>query len=405
MDVERLRRDFPPLQETSRGRPVVYFDNACMTLKPTPVLDAMQAYYRTSPGCHGRSNHLFGRRTTEAYDGARKRLQRFLGAARPHEVIFTRNATEAINLVASGLGLGVGDVVLTSDVEHNSNLLPWQRLAKRSGVRHRVVPGRPDTTFDLDAYAGLLREGGVKLVSVLHTSNLSGVTFPVDDVVELAHRHGAQVLLDAAQAPLTHALDVKRWGVDYLALSAHKMLGPTGFGLLYARADRQAGLEPLLVGGETVQDTTYVSSEPAPAPDRFEAGLQDYAGAVGAAAAADYVQKLDPAAIRRHVVALNARATHALLALDRVQLVGPADPALRGSVLTFVAEGMRSEDLARVLDEGAGIMVRFGKHCVHSWFNARKVPDTVRVSFGPYNTPDEVDLFVEHVTRVLRHFR
>jgi len=404
-DAVSIRPDFPALGERIAGREVVYLDNACMTLKPRAVIDAIVGYYTRASGCHGRSDHAFGRRATELVDGARAEVRRFIGAKHDREVIFTRNTTEAINLVARGIGLAPKDAVVCSDIEHNSNLVPWQVLKEDVGIRHLVVPTRPDTTFDLDALSRTLAGGGVRLVSMLHTSNLTGVTFPVAQIVEIAHKHGARVLVDAAQSMLTHPLDVRRLGADFVAFSVHKMLGPTGVGVLYVRDDLLETLKPLVTGGETVLDTTYAGREIAGAPDRFEAGLQDYAGIAGAGAAVKYVAHLSQDRIREHVTALNAAATEGLMALPGVRVLGPADPAARGAILNFIVERMQAADLSRILSEASGIMVRAGRHCVHSWYNATLAADSVRVSFGPYNTRDEVEYLVRTAGDVLRHFR
>jgi cysteine desulfurase/selenocysteine lyase len=402
LDPLALRPDFPALTRQYKGRPVVYLDNACMTLKPEAVLRAEAEHGRVSPGCHGRTDHLFGLAATNAYDEARADLARFIGAREPGEVIFTRNTTEGINLIAAGLGMKEGDVVVASGLEHNSNLLPWQILAERSGVGHEVVPVRPDTTFDLEAYENVLRSKRVRLVSVLHTSNLSGVTFPVERIAELAHRHGALVLLDAAQAALTHRLDVQAWGADFLALSAHKMLGPTGMGLLFIRKELQGRVRPLLSGGETVTDTTYRSRTMAAGPDRFEAGLQNYAGAAGAAAAARYVAGLGPENILAHVVSLNEAFSSSLLSHRKARLIGPSEAARRGGICNFTIDGADSYAVAKALNRNGGIMVRAGKHCVHSWYHATGTADSVRVSFGPYNTKDEVERLLPALRRWLR---
>jgi cysteine desulfurase/selenocysteine lyase len=391
--------------EQVRGRPLIYLDNACMSLKPQAVIDAIIDYYRSGSGCHGRTDHLFGRRTTERYDRAREAIRKFLGAGSTREIVFTRNATESINLVARGLRMAAGERVLTTDIEHNSNLVPWHVLAAERGIVHRIVSTRADTTFDLEALAAAFAEGPVRLVSVLMTSNLTGVDFPVADICRIAHAHGALVMVDAAQAPLTHAIDVRAMGADFLALSSHKMLGPTGVGILYLREDLVDSVEPLVVGGEAVLDTTRDSHRVAPSPDRFEAGLRDYAGAYGAAAAARYVGELGPERIRAHVVSLNARATAGLLGIDGVRLLGPEDPSLRNGILNVVIDGIPPADLSRLLNDGANLMVRHGKHCVHSWYHHMDIPDSLRISFGPYNTEHEVDELVDHTNRILRHFR
>jgi cysteine desulfurase/selenocysteine lyase len=307
--------------------------------------------------------------------------------------------------VAQGLPWATGDAVLTSGLEHNSNLLPWQRLVRERGVRHLIAPLHPDTRLQLERLEALVRSPGLRLVSVLACSNVTGVSFPVREIVDMAHAAGVPVLLDAAQAGLHTSLDLASLGVDYCALSSHKMLGPTGFGMLYVRRERLEGLRPLLVGGETVVDASYEHARLAPAPDRFEAGLQDYAGALGAAEAARYLAGLGPEAVHRHLVALNLRASERVAALPGLRILGPADPAARAGILNMVIDGIPARDLARVLDASHGLMLRSGRQCAHAWYGATGTPDSLRASFGPYNTAAEVDLLCETLEQVLRHFR
>ena len=402
-DVARWRADFPALAQRIHGKPVVYLDNACMSLRPQVVLDAMATYYGQMSGCHGRVDHYFGTATTRAFRNAREVVQAFVGAAKPSEILFTRNTTESLNVVANVLGLKAGDAVVTSDLEHNSNLLPWLALRDRVGIEHRVVPTRADTTFDLTALRERL-DRRVKLVSVLHTSNLTGVSFPVADIVAEAHRVGALVLLDAAQGALHGDLDVRALGVDFLAFSGHKVLGPTGTGVLYAREDLLERLPCFLYGGETVQDSTYEGYTLGPAPDRFEAGLQDYAGAIGLAQALTYLNDVGARTIARQIARLNRQASDELAKTKGVHVLGPADPAQRGGVLNVHVDGIDAGDVAYLLNKHANIMTRSGKHCVHAWYNARKLPGSLRASFSFYNTPEEVEAFVWTLRDVLRFF-
>ena len=401
--MNRYRGDFPVLERRIGGRPVVYLDNACVSLRPTVVVDAISRYYLEHPGCHGRTDHHFGRETTRAIDQARRRVQRYIGAGHPEEIVFLRNTTEGINLIANTFAWRSGDAVLCSDVEHNSNLLPWQGLRHR-GVEHRIFPTRPDTSFDMDAFREHL-DGTVKLVSVLHSSNLSGVTFPIGDIIREAHRVGARVLVDAAQSMLHQDIDVVALDADFLVFSGHKVLGPSGTGVLYGKQDLLRSLPPFLRGGETVTDTTYHAATLADIPDRFEAGLQDDAGAIGLGAAVQYLMGVGKKAIRAETTALNEAATAGLSGLDGALVIGPPEATARGGILNFTLAGMNDGDLSRLLNENANIMVRQGKHCVHSWYNARSLPGSVRASFSFYNSQDEVDLLVRTLRDLVRFFR
>jgi cysteine desulfurase/selenocysteine lyase len=402
-DVERIRADFPLLTRPVRGKPPIYLDNACTTLRPEPVVRAIEAHVRFGTACHGRSNHRFGRDATAVLARARDGARRLLGAERPEEVVFVRSATEGLNLVAASLGLARGDVVLTSDLEHNSNLLPWQRLASTRGVRHEVFPLAPeaDEPFDLGAFRERLRRGGVKLVALLHVSNVLGIELPVAAVCREAHRHGALVLVDGAQAVLTRRVDVRALDADFYVFSLHKMMGPTGIGVLWGRTALLEAFPPFHVGGDTVTDVTFAGCTWAPLPSRLEAGVANVDGAAGAAAAFEYRNGLGPERSHDHVVALNRLATEGLTRLPRVRLLGPADPARRGAVLNFHVDGVDSKALARVLDERANVMVRAGKHCAHAWYNATGRPESVRASFAVYNTPAEVAALVRTVANVV----
>ncbi len=396
LDPVKIRKDFPSLQLRLRGRPPTYLDSACTTLRPEPVIQAVASFQRATVGCHGRTNHAFGRATTQTYDNARAAVQRFLGAAEPAEIVFVRNTTEAINLAAASLPLQAGDEVITTDIEHNSNLLPWQRLARQKGVVHRVHSHDIEAPFDMVAFRRLLGPK-TRVVALPHTSNLCGITLPIARIAEAAHDAGALVLVDGAQAVTTQAVDVQALGADFYALSFHKMFGPGGIGALYGRRDLLERFHPFLVGGGTVDEASFTEVHFEPVPDRLEAGVCNYEGAVGAHAAIEYLEAIGQQALHDHVVELNRVATDALLRNRRLRLLGPRDPELRGPVFAFTVDGLESEALARLLDTRSGIMVRYGKLCVNAWFAEQRMPGAVRASFSAYNTREEVQRFARTV--------
>ena len=395
MDITKIRQDFPVLSENG-----IYFDNACQSLRPQSVIDAVTEYYREYSACAGRSNHHLAAKVTQKCDDARARIAKFLHAKRKEEIVFTGNTTEGINLVANTLNLKEGDVVLTSDKEHNSNLIPWQMLHNKVGIVHRIVRSREDNTFDLDAYKQALGNG-VKLVSLGMTSNLDGVTIPTAEIVRLAHQHGALVLFDAAQAAPHQVIDVRKLDVDFLAFSGHKMLGPSGTGVLYGKYKLLEKLSPFLVGGDTVSSSTYDSCEFLPPPEKFEAGLQDYAGIIGLGEAVSYLERIGFAQIQKQEYALNSYITEELQKIPNLVILGPSDPKERSGIISFYISGKDHHQIALMLDASTKIMVRSGQHCVHSWFADRKIPGSVRASVYFYNTLEESELFVKELHKVL----
>jgi cysteine desulfurase/selenocysteine lyase len=395
MDVIKLRRDFPALADKG----LIYFDTACQSLRPQSVIDAMNAYYQEYPACSGRSMHHLAAKVTQKVDEARIALQKFLNAAKKEEIIFTRNTTEGINLVVNALDFKAGDVILISDKEHNSNLIPWQKLCRQKGTLLKIVPTHPDGTLDLDAYAKLL-DGGVKLVSLGHTSNLDGVTIPAAEVIKLAHKSGALVMLDAAQSAPHRRLDVRALDVDFLALSGHKLLGPSGTGVLYGKLALLEKMDPFLVGGDTVASSTYETAEFLPPPEKFEAGLQDYAGIIGLGAAVQYLQKVGFDTVARHELEITRILTAGITAIPGLHLIGPADHSLRGGITTFYIDGIDSHRIALMLDQMRGITLRSGQHCVHSWFHSRGITGSVRASAYFYNTVEEAQILVEHLLKI-----
>jgi cysteine desulfurase/selenocysteine lyase len=401
MDIQKIRQDFPLLNEINHPKPVVYFDNACQSLRPQSVIDTINQYYREYPACGGRSMHHLAARVTRECDQSRSIIAKFLNAARKEEIVFTRNTTEGINLVANSLGLKKGDAVLISDKEHNSNLIPWQLLQNKVGIELKIIPSHADNTFDLDAYQKRLMRS-IKLVALGMTSNMDGVSIPATEIIKLAHKNGSLVLLDAAQTMPHQKVDVRGLDVDFLAFSGHKMLGPSGTGVLYGKYAHLEKLEPFLVGGDTVISTTYTDHQFLPPPEKFEAGLQDYAGIIGLGEAVKYLQKIGSKFIQEQETRLNEWVSTEIVSIPRLKIIGPADPHLRGGIVSFYLDGIDTHQIALMLDQMAGILVRSGQHCVHSWFNAHSIQGSVRVSFYFYNTLAEAETFVANLKKIIK---
>ncbi len=395
MNINTYNQDFPLLRD---GK-IIYFDNACQTLRPGSVIKAMNEYYEVYPACGGRSMHRLAAKVTEQCDLARKSIADFIGAKHKEEIIFTRNTTEGINLVANCFGLKSGDVVITSDKEHNSNLIPWQVLKTRIGIVHKIIPTDTNGQLDMLAYEQAL--SGATLVSMGMTSNLDGVTFPVEEIIHMAHKAGAKVLLDGAQAVPHRKINVTKLDVDFLAFSGHKMLGPSGMGVLYGKRDLLNALSPFLVGGDTVSSSTYDSHEFLPIPEKFEAGLQDYAGIIGLGEAVRYLENVGFDFIAETEHTLNAYVSSQLKKIDGLTIIGPEDPNLRGGIVSFYIKDKDHHQIALMLDETAGICVRSGQHCVHSWFASRNIPGSVRASFYFYNTLKEAETFVTNLKKII----
>jgi len=400
VSVDRIRADFPALA-AAPGRPApVYLDSACMSLVPRPVLSAMEEYYRDYPGCAGRSLHRFAEEVGRRYEDARTAFARFLGRADPRGVVFVRNATEAISLVGEGFDWRRGDRVLISDREHNSNLIVWQRLAAERGIRVEILTLSDDGHFDAEVLERHLAHR-VRLVSLFHTSNLDGRSLPIREIVERAHDRRAAVLVDGCQAAPHEKVDLDRLGVDFYAVSGHKMLGPTGTGVLASTPEALGRLRPLVVGGETVEWSTLDSHALRPPPYRFEVGLQNYAGIVGSRAALDYLAGLGWETIQERQRSVNQRITAAFAEEPRLHVLGPSDPDDRPSIFAFTLDGVDPNDAALFLDEGYRVMVRSGMHCVHSFYARRGLSGNVRASFYVYNDRHDADTFIRGVEELL----
>jgi len=394
---ERCRRDFPILSRIVNGHPLVYLDSAASSQKPAAVIEAIGRYYETSHANVHRSIHTLGEEATERYEGARDAVRAFIGARGREEVIFTRGTTESINLVAQAVGrtLARGDEIVVSELEHHSNLIPWQMVCRDRGTVIRAVPLLPEGYLDLEAYARLLSPR-TRIVALAHVSNVLGTINPVAQMVEQAHRVGALVLLDGAQAVPHLPVDVSAIGADFYAFSGHKMLGPTGIGVLHGRREVLERLEPAWGGGEMIKEVWIDHAQWNDLPWRFEPGTPPIAGAVGLHAAIEYLGKLGMAQVSAHEQALTAATMEALARIPGVSLYGPANPEMKGAVVAFNVDGIHPHDGAALLDQH-GIAVRAGHHCAQPLMKCLGIAGTLRASFSVYSTPQDVQRLADAV--------
>jgi cysteine desulfurase / selenocysteine lyase len=403
LDWNRIREDFPILSQEVNGHPLIYFDNAATTQKPRAVVDALRQYYEQNNANVHRGLHELSSRATEAYESARQRVASYLNATSPDEIVFTRGTTESINLVAQAWGgrfLHPNDIILLTEMEHHSNLVPWQLLAERSGARLRFLPVREDGTLALDQLPQLLTPE-VKLFAFTHVSNSLGTINPVRDLCRRARSVGALTLVDAAQSAGHLPLDVQELGCDFLAFSGHKMCAPTGTGALYGRAEILDAMPPWHGGGEMIVSVTFEKSTFKKAPHRFEAGTPNIAGAIGLAAAIDYLEQIGRPAIFAHDSALAAYAAKRLAELPGMRLLGPQRE--RGALAGFVMKGVHPHDLTTFADQ-YGLALRGGHHCNQPLMRKFGLPGTTRASFYFYNTMAEIDRMIEILQAAVRFF-
>ena len=399
MDVNSVRGDFP----TVRKGQGIYLDSACQSLRPDSVIRAITEYYEEYPACGGRSVHSMATRVSIAVDETREALARFFGTKDPDCYIFTKNCTEGLNTAAYGLGLGRGDAVVTTDMEHNSNHVPWLRLAETVGIERRYSKSGHDGRFDLEAFHKCM-DRKVKVVSVQQSSNVTGCTVPVKAVAEIAHDYGAIVVVDGAQSAPHIPVNMEDLDADIYCMSIHKMLGPSGMGVMYGKREVLESLRPLSLGGGTVGLTTYDSVNLAPIPDRFEAGLDDYAGIVGTKAAIEYLSRIGMDEVERWDSMLMERMCSDLEDVRGLHMVGPEEPSLRGSVFSFNIDGLGAHDIGMMLDSMAGVMIRSGMHCAHPFYVSRGIDGSARASTYIYNTVEEVDIFANAVRHIAETF-
>jgi cysteine desulfurase/selenocysteine lyase len=398
-DVYSIRNDFPILSELSRGKPLVYLDNAATSQKPRAVLEAVDWAYRHAYANVHRGVHTLSERATKAYEDARARVQRFIGAADPREIVFVRGTTEAINLVAASFGranIREGDEILVTEMEHHSNIVPWQLLRDQTGARLRVVPIDDRGELIIEEFERLLTER-TRIVSLVHVSNALGTINPVERVIEMAHAAGAKVLLDGAQAVPHMQVDVQALDCDFYAFSSHKLYGPAGIGVLYGRYELLDAMPPYQGGGEMIRRVTFERSDFAKPPTRFEAGTPNIVAPVGLATAIDYVEGLGLDRIAAHEEGLLRYAQEATSQVPGIRYIGTA--AHKAGILSFELEGIHPHDIGTIVDH-EGVAVRAGHHCAMPVMDHFKVPATTRASFGLYNTREDVDALVAALHKV-----
>jgi len=407
VDAERIRADFPILDRVMRGgHRLAYLDSGATSQKPLAVLDAERDFLTTSNGAVHRGAHQLMEEATDAFEDGRAVIAGFVGAG-PDEVVFTKNATEALNLISYALGdersrfaVGPGDVIVTTELEHHANLIPWQELCRRTGAELRWFGVTDDGHIDLDS---LRLDDSVKVVAFTHHSNVTGTDAPLDELVRRAHDVGALTVLDACQSVPHRPVDFGALGVDFAAFSGHKMLGPTGIGVLYGRRELLAQLPPFLTGGSMIETVTMEAATYAAPPQRFEAGTQMISQVVGLAAAVRYLGDIGMAAVEAHEHRLVAATLAGLADIPEVRIVGPADPAARRSPVAFVVDGVHAHDVGQVLDDD-GVAVRVGHHCAAPLHRRLGVSATVRASFAVYNTVEDVDRLIAGVRRAIDFF-
>jgi len=404
LDIARIRADFPILSQTIRGKPLVFLDSAASAQKPRAVIDAMRTTMETQYANIHRGLHWMSERTTDAYEAARDAVAGLMNAGDRDEIVFVRNSTEAINLVAHSYGRGImkpGQAVLISDMEHHSNIIPWQLLRDAHGIELRVAPITDAGELDMDAFEALLADGKVGLVAITHMSNVLGSVTPAERIVRLAHARGAKVLFDGSQAIVHRRVDVQALGCDFYAWTGHKLYGPTGIGVLWARRELLESMPPFLGGGEMISSVTYEKSTWARVPHKFEAGTPAIIEGIGLKAAIDYVLAIGYDAMAAHEASLTDHALARLSAVEGVHILGRAQD--RGGVVAFSLDKAHAHDIATLLDR-QGIAVRAGHHCAEPLMRRFNLDSTARASFGIYTTHDEIDFLADSLLRVREFF-
>ena len=402
-DVQRIRRDFPILTRSIREQNLVYLDNAATTQKPQPVLDTLANYYATGNANIHRGVYLLSEEATAAYDRAREKVQGLLNARAAHEIIFTRNSTESINLVAQSYGrqnLGPGDEILITHMEHHSNIVPWQLLCEQVGARLCVAPIDDDGTLQLDEFQRLISPR-TRLVAVVHLSNSLGTINPVQDIVRMAHARGVPVLIDGSQSVYHMPVDVQALDCDFYVFTGHKLYGPTGIGVLYGRESLLEQMPPYQGGGDMIRSVTFDKTTYAELPHKFEAGTPHIAGAIGLGAAVDYLLSVGFEGISRHEADLLAYGTNALSEVKGLRLIGTSPN--KASILSFVMDGAHPHDIGTIVDAD-GIAIRTGHHCTQPVMDRFGVPATARASIAMYNTHEEIDALVKALEHVRETF-
>ena len=403
LDIQEIRTAFPILQQKVNGKPLVYFDNAATAQKPQRVIGKLTEYYTGYNANIHRGIHTLAEKATKAYEAARKAAQEFVGAQYGEEIVFTRGVTESINLVAASYGSFIreGDEIIIAELEHHSNIVPWQMLCERKGAVLRVIPVNDRGEMDLEAYKKLL-SNKTRMVATNHASNTLGTINPVEEIIQLAHGHGAVVLIDGAQAAAHLPIDVVALDADFYCLSSHKMYGPTGVGVLYGKKEWLEKMPPYMGGGEMIKDVTFGKTTYNDLPYKFEAGTPNIADVVAFAEAIAFINELGKKNIHHHETELLSYATALLGQMDGLRLIGTA--AQKVGVLSFVIDGIHHFDIGQMLD-ARGIAVRTGHHCTQPLMDRFGIEGTVRASFAVYNTKEEIDRLAEGITRTINFLK
>jgi cysteine desulfurase/selenocysteine lyase len=400
MDVQKIRKDFPILQREVNGQPLVYFDNAATSQTPVQVIDTIADYYKNYNANIHRGVHSLSQEATDAYEAARKKIQKHFNAAQSHEIIFTSGTTHSINIVSNGYAelLKKGDQLIVSALEHHSNIVPWQMLCEKTGAELKVIPMNEDGVLIMEAYEKLLSDK-TKLVFVNHVSNALGTVNPIKEIIDKAHAVGAQVLIDGAQSAPHIQADVQALDVDYYVTSAHKLCGPTGVGMLYGKQSALKRLPPYQGGGEMIAEVTFEKTTYADLPHKFEAGTPNIAGGIAFGAALDYINNIGMDQIAAYEEELLNYATDLLKKIPGLKIYGIAPQ--KTAVVSFNVEGIHPYDIGSILDK-LGIAVRTGHHCAQPIMDYYQIPGTVRASFSFYNTFEEIDSMVEALKKAIQ---
>ena len=398
LDIQKIRADFPVLDQQVNGSPLIYFDNAATTQKPKSVIDALSHYYTSDNANIHRGIHALAERATTAFELTRTKIKEFINAPSSDQIILTAGTTGSINLVAQTFGranFSKGDKILISNLEHHSNIVPWQMIAEEKGAIIEVIPVDERGVLDLEAFRNLL-DASVKLVAVNHVSNAIGTINPIAEMIQLAHAHGAKVLIDGAQSVAHLDVDVQALDIDFFAFSAHKLFGPTGVGVLYGKRELLESMPPYQGGGEMIKEVSFEGTTYNELPYKFEAGTPNIADVIAFSAAIDYVNALSKEALFTQELALLAYATEQLSTIPGLRIIGTAPDKI--AVISFVIDGIHPQDLGVLLDK-FGIAIRTGHHCVQPLMKRFGLPGTCRASFAFYNTFEEIDLFVKALRR------
>ncbi len=400
-DVERIRKDFPTLSVLVNGKPLVYLDNAATTHKPLPVLDAMKNYYYKFNANPHRGAHYLGVLATEMYENAREKVRKFINARSTREIIFTRNTTESLNLIAYSYGMKFvekGDEIVICISEHHSNIVPWQKIAKLKEAKLKYMYLNDDFRLDMEEVYAKITDR-TKIVSIAQMSNVLGTIYPVKEIIEYAHSKGAITIVDGAQSVPHMKVDVQDMDADFLVFSGHKMLGPMGIGVLYGKEEILENMPPFLMGGDMIEYVEEQNTTFAELPHKFEAGTPNVEGAVGLAAAIDYLNEIGLDNISKYEKELTAYALEKLKDIPYVKIYGPTDLENRGAVISFELEGCHPHDVSTIVDT-YGVALRAGHHCAQPLMKFLKAPATSRVSFYFYNTKSEIDVFIDSLLKV-----